>query len=155
MVVKSIVSTRLYTDPNGFCELDMDNCYSALELFVMLKTKYKILAHGTVGTNRRGWDTNVTNLLRTIARGKSKTFYNPINGILFRQWKDNEVVSFISSLSFVGNVTTMWQCGSKKVPFNCPKALQAYNKYMGYVDLIDFDKRKGRLFTEKRRFKKL
>ncbi len=48
----------------------------------------------------------------------------------------------------------MLQCGSKKIPFSCPKALQAYNKYMGYVDLVDFDKNMGGSFTEKSHFKK-
>ncbi len=105
----------------------MNTCYSAPELLIMLKTKYKILECGTVRTNRRGWDKNVMNLSKTVARGKSKKFYNPINGILFDQWKVNNLVSFISSLPVVGNGTTTQQCGSKKVPFSCPKALQAYN----------------------------
>ncbi len=55
----------------------------------MLKTKYKILVSDTVRTNRRGWDTNTMKLSNTVARGKSKTFYDPMNGILFGQWKDN------------------------------------------------------------------
>ncbi len=41
----------------------------------------------------------------------------------------------------VGNCTTMQQSDSKKICLTCPKALQAYNKYMGYVDLVDFDKK--------------
>ncbi len=44
-VVNIIVSTGLYMNPNGFCKQYMDNHYSSLELFVMLKTKYKILAY--------------------------------------------------------------------------------------------------------------
>ncbi len=51
-------------------------------------------------------DTNVMNLLETVARGKSMICYNPINGIMFGQWIDNKVVSFISSLPLVGNGTT-------------------------------------------------
>ncbi len=95
-------------DPNGFHELyNMDNCYSAPELFVMLKIKYTIIACGTVRTNRRGWEMNVMNPSKSVARGKSKTFYDPINGVLFGQWKDNKVVFFISSLPLVGNSTTM------------------------------------------------
>ncbi len=43
--MNTIVSCGLYTDPNGFCESCMDNCYSAPELFVMLKTNTKYL-HG-------------------------------------------------------------------------------------------------------------
>ncbi len=40
VVVNEIVSIRLYMDPNGFHKLYMDNHYSALELFVVLKKKY-------------------------------------------------------------------------------------------------------------------
>jgi len=79
-------------------------------------------------------------LLKLATRGNFKAFYNPINGLLFGQWKDNEVVSFISTLLLVGNGTTMWQSGSKKIYLTCPKALEAYNKYMKYMDLVDFDK---------------
>ncbi len=56
-------------------QLYMDNHYSAPELFVMLKKKYKILACCTVRINRTGWD--------TVTIGESKRFCNPINGILF------------------------------------------------------------------------
>ncbi len=94
----------------------------------------------------------VMNLSKTVTWGESNRFYDPINGILFGQWKDKKLVSFISSLLLVGNCTTMQQCGSEKVPFSCPKALQAYNKYMGCVDLVDFDKKIGGSFTEKRLF---
>ncbi len=69
-IVNEIYSTRLYTDANGFCKLYMDNHYSAPELFAMLKTKYKILACGTVWTNRRGWDQNVMSLLKSVTRGQ-------------------------------------------------------------------------------------
>ncbi len=107
VVVNAIVSTGLYMNPDGFCEIYMDNCHSTWELFVMLKTKYKILACGAVRTNRRGSHLNVMNLSKIVARGKSTKFYNPINGILFGQWKDYKVVSVISSLLLVGNSTTM------------------------------------------------
>ncbi len=143
-VTNAIFSTGLYTDPNGFCELYMDYHYSAFELFVMLTPKYKILACGTARKNRRGLDTYVINLSISVTRGESKRFYNLRNGIVCGKWKDNKVV-FISSLPFVGNGTTIQQCGSKKVPFTCPKALQAYNKHMGYVVLVDFDKKIGGL----------
>ncbi len=53
----------------------------------------------------------------TVTRGKSKTLYDPINGILFGQWKNKKVVSFISSLPLIGNGTTIQQCESEKVPF--------------------------------------
>ncbi len=113
-VVNAIVSSGLYTDPNRFWEGYMDNNYSAPELFVILKTKNNILACGTIRTYRRGWDTNVINLSKTVIRGESKRFYNPINGILFGQWKDNKVVYFISYIfSPIGrkwyNNETVWK----------------------------------------------
>ncbi len=58
-------------------------------------------------------------------------------------------MSCISSLLLVVNGTTMQQCGSEKVPFSCPKALQAYNKYMGYVDHVNFDEKIGGSLKEK------
>ncbi len=72
VVANAIVSTGLYTDQNGFCKLYMDNCYSSHKLFVMLKTKYKILAYGTVLTNRIGWDQQLMNLSKSATRGNLK-----------------------------------------------------------------------------------
>ncbi len=89
------------------------------------------------------------NLLKSATRSNLKTFYNPIIGLVFGQWKDNMVVSFIYTLLLVGNSTTMQQCGSKKISLTCPKALQAYNKYMGYMDFIDFDKKSKDLLHKK------
>ncbi len=106
-VVNAIVLTRLNTDPNGFCILYVDNCYSVPELFVMLKTKYKILAFGTVWTNRKGWDQMVINLSKLATKVNLKAFYNPINGLIFGQWKDNNVVSSLSTLPLDGSNITM------------------------------------------------
>ncbi len=122
-VVNAIVSTRLCTDPNESRKLYMDKHHSAPELFVMLKTKYQILACDTVQTNWKGWDQKMMNLLKSATSGDSKMFYNPINRLLFGQWKDNKVVLFISTLQLVGNRTIMQQSGSEKI--TCPKALQA------------------------------
>ncbi len=61
-------------DPDGFRELYMDNQYSVPELFVMLKTKYKILACGTICTNRKGRDPKVMNLLKSVTRGNQKLY---------------------------------------------------------------------------------
>ncbi len=62
----------------------MDNHYSAPELFVILKAKYKILACGTIKTHRKGCDKNVMNLSKSASRIKLKVFYNPINVLLYR-----------------------------------------------------------------------
>ncbi len=109
----------------------------------MLKTQYKILACGTICTNKRGLDQLSMNHLKTSERSVSKIHYDLINGILFGQWKYNKVVSFISALLLVGSGITIYQCDRDKVKFTCPKALQAYNQFMGYVDLVGFDKKIG------------
>ncbi len=88
-------------------------------------------------------------LLKLATRSNLKTFYNPIKGLLFGQCKDNKVVSFISMQPLVGNDTTMQQCESNNISSTCPKALQAYNTYMGYVDLVDFDKKLEDLLLKK------
>ncbi len=79
------------------------------------------------------------NLSKSKSKGKSKCYYNSINVILFGQSNDNKVVPFISTFPSVGNESTNQQCGSEKVSFSCPKALNAYIKYMLYVELVDYD----------------
>jgi len=53
-IMYSIIATKLGADLNGYQELYMDNIYSAPELFLMLKLKYKLLACGTIRTNHKG-----------------------------------------------------------------------------------------------------
>ncbi len=111
----------------------------------MLNTKYKILPFHTIWTNRNCWNQKGMNLSKSASRGDLKTLYDPINGLLFGQCKDNKVVLFISTLLLVGNITTMQKSGRKKTSLTYPKTLQAYNKYMGY---IVFDKLIGGSFTQ-------
>ncbi len=87
----------------------MDNYHSAPELFVMLKPQYKILACEMICKNRKGWEQSHMILSTMSKRGTSKINCDKINGILFGQWKDNEVVFFISKLSLVGNGFTTCQ----------------------------------------------
>ncbi len=55
-VVNAIVLSGLYKYPDGYWELYMDNHYTALELSVMLKAKYKIVACRTICSNHKSWD---------------------------------------------------------------------------------------------------
>ncbi len=73
-VVNEIVLTRLYNDQHGFRELCINNPYSVPELFVMLKTKYKILVCGIIHTNRKGCDQHVMNLSKSATRVNQKHF---------------------------------------------------------------------------------
>ena len=45
------------------------------------------------------------NLKKSSPRGTSLVKYDPTNKILFGQWNDNKVVSFISALGILGSVT--------------------------------------------------
>ncbi len=87
------------------------------------------------------------NFSKSSERGMSKDFYNRVIGILFGQWKCNKVVS---SLPSVGDGVTTRQCGKNKVEFPCPNALIEYNKYMGNVDLVDFNKKWWRICSKRK-----
>ncbi len=79
--MNAVVSTGLYKDPNGYRELHLDNCYSVVEIFKLLKASNKILAYGIICTNREGWYEFYKNLSKTSKRGKSKIQLDKINGI--------------------------------------------------------------------------
>ncbi len=87
-------------------------------------------------------------------RGECLTKYDPVNEILFGQWRDNKVVSFVSSLPLVGEELITQRCGREVKEFKCPSALCAYNRFMGYVDLVDYDKKIGGGFMSRPHFKK-
>lgn len=66
-------------EPNGMREMYMDTHYFALSLFVLLHEKYKILACGTVRTNRTGWNAQILILPKSSQRGTSLVKFDPIN----------------------------------------------------------------------------
>ncbi len=45
----------------------------------------------------------------------------------------------MSTLPLMRNRFTTCQCSNKNVQFSYPKALKAFNQFMGYVDLVDFN----------------
>lgn len=96
------------------------------------------------------------NLSKSSPRGTSLTKYDPINKVLFGQWNDNKVVSFISTLGVSGLVTVQRRVGRDKVDFQIEEALKRYthDNFMGGVDNVDKDKKIGGSFTKKALFKK-
>ena len=70
--------------------------------------------------------------------------------VLFGQWHDNKIVSFISSLGVSGMVTVSRRIGSKKVLFDTEEALKVYicDNFMKGVDNVDKDKNIGGSFTK-------
>ncbi len=147
-VVNAIISSDLANDTDGYRELYMDNRYSSPSLFILLREKYGLLSCGTIRSNRKGWNPELMNLKKSSPRGTSVLKYDPTNKILFGQWNDNKVVSFISTLGLFGMSTIQRRVGPEKINFEIPEALKLYTKdnYMGGVDNLDKDKCIGGLF---------
>lgn len=96
------------------------------------------------------------NLKKSSSRGSSLEKYDPVNKVLFGQWNDNKVVSFISTLGVSKKVTVKRRIGSESVEFEIEEALKRYTRdnYMGGVDNVDKDKKIGGSFTKQAHFKK-
>jgi hypothetical protein len=156
-VVNAVISSGINNDPNGMREIYMDNRYTAPELFVILREKYQILACSTIRPNRKGWDAKIMNLTKSTPRGTSLERYDPMNKILFGQWNDNKVVSYISTLGVSGKVSVKRRIGANKVDFQIEEALKRYTRdnFMGGVDNVDKDKKIGGSFTKKGSFQKV
>ena len=122
----------------------------------MLREKYQILAFGTVRSNRKGWDGSIMNLTKRAERCASLVKYDPVNCILFGQWNDNKVVSFISTLGMSGSVTVSRRVGANTVELPIEISLKRFttDNFMGGVDNVDKDKKVGGGFTKKALFKK-
>jgi hypothetical protein len=155
-VVNAIVLSGIANDTDGMREIYMDNRYSAPSLFVLLREKYSILACGTVRSNRTGWNSQILNLPKSSQQGTSLMKFDPINKVLFGQWNDNKVVSFISTLGLFGMSTIQRRVGANKVDLQIPEALKQYSadNFMGGVDNMDKDKKIGGSFTSRALFRK-
>jgi hypothetical protein len=82
--------------------------------------------------------------------------FDPVNKVLFGQWNDNKVVSFISTLGVFSMSTVQRRVGANKVDFKIPKALKRYSSdnFMGGMDNMDKDKKIGGSFTSRALFRK-
>ncbi|KAL3800369.1 hypothetical protein HJC23_003665 [Cyclotella cryptica] len=143
-VVNAIVLSGIANEPNGMREIYMDNRYSTPTLFVLLQEKYSILACRTTQSNRTGWNTQIL-----PQRGTSLVKFDPVNKVLFREWNDNKVVSFILMLGLFGMSTIQRQIRANKVDLQIPEALKRYSadNFMGGVNNMDKDKKIGGSFT--------
>lgn len=76
--------------------------------------------------------------------------------MLFGQWNNNKVVSFLSTLGVLWMSTIKHKVGSTKVDFKMPKALThcKMDNFMGGVDNADKDKKIGSSLTCCLMFKK-
>ena len=155
-VVNAIVLSGIANEPNAMREIYMDNRYSVPTLFVLLQEKYNIVACGTVRSNHTGWNPQILNLPKLSQRGTSLVKFDPVIRVLFGQWNDNKVISFISTLGVFGMSTVQRRVGSQKMDFQIPEALKKYSSdnFMGGVDNMDKDKKIGGSFTSRALFQK-
>ncbi|XP_064100527.1 piggyBac transposable element-derived protein 3-like [Macrobrachium nipponense] len=66
--------------------------------------------------------------------------YVSSDGILVARWKDNSVVTILSSdvgVEPMGTVERYDRAAKKKVPIPCPSVIQMYNNRMGGIDKSD------------------
>lgn len=94
------------------------------------------------------------NLKKSDDRGTSLMRCDPVNRVLFGQWKDNKLVSFISTLGKYGQTTVERRVGATKEKFDIPQALYRYttDNFMGGVDSHDKDKSIGGSFVSRAGF---
>ena len=97
------------------------------------------------------------NLSKSSPRGMSLIKFNPIHKILFGQWNDNKIISFILSLRIFGMTAVQHRVDANKVDFLVHKALKCYatDNFMGGVDNMDKDKKIGGSYMANSMFKKM
>lgn len=123
-------------------KLYFDNYYTTLAVMVELAKK-NIHCLGTLRKNRiPGLLLPNENEMKKKPRGFSAECLAGVDGIPITaiQWKDNKTVSLLST--FVGKepiseVQRFDKKLKKRIPVECPKVVQVYNKHMGGVDLLD------------------
>ena len=134
-VVNACYALELHKGTNGFRHLFMDNRYAAPQLLVILRDRLKILATGTVRTNRVGWSKTLMTLKKTATNRRTINLaHDEVNGIIIGQWVDSKVVNFVSSYESSGKGEVQCQVRPNKEDFNCPMPLIRYQDNMGGID---------------------
>ena len=98
---------------------------------------------GTTIHNRNGWDNEVFNVTLKAERGHLLCKYDPINDLLYMQWKDNKVVNLISTLSISGVTTVERRIGAEKKMIKCKKNVIWYVDKMNAVDVVYYHQKIG------------
>ena len=68
------------------------------------------------------------NLSKSSSRGTSLEKCDPVNKVLFGQWNDNKVISFISTPGVSGLVTIQHHVGANLIDLMIEKALKCYTR---------------------------
>lgn len=118
-----------------------DNLFSNFNLFTHLKERgYD--ATGTVGENRLPKDIPLEGKKQMLKkdRGTYSFTQSKDNGILVVHWRDNNVVTGMSTVYGVEPVTKASRYSSaakKKISVTRPALFTKYNKHMGGTDVMD------------------
>lgn len=83
------------------------------------------------------------NLSKKAVRGLLLIKYDPVNHLLFGQWNNNKVVSFISTLGISGTVTLTRRVRAQRVELPIEVSLKCYtaDNIMGCVADVDKDQK--------------
>ncbi|KAK3892433.1 hypothetical protein Pcinc_003666 [Petrolisthes cinctipes] len=118
-----------------------DNWFTSISLVEYLKEKYGCRYVGTARPNRIGDPP-----LRAVKDMEKKSVprgaldYHSTDGILALRWKDNKIVTVISSDAGVEPLKTVLRYDreqKKKVEVTCPSVIKEYNGKMGGIDKSD------------------
>ena len=118
-----------------------DNYFTSIELVEYLREKLQCRYVGTVRVNRVGNAPLMPTKdmdKKSVPRGKSD--YSSTNGILALRWKDNKIVTVLSSDAGFEPVKTVKRYdknAKKKVDVTCPSVIKEYNGKMGGIDKSD------------------
>ena len=137
-VVNAVIKCNLSMDPDGMRCLFMDNRYQCAELAILLRDSHQVLSCGTTRRNRNGWNNDLFNVTVKAEHGHLLRKFDPINKILYMQWKDNKVVNLISTLSISGVTTVERRIGAEKKQIQCEENIIRYVDKMNGVDVVDY-----------------
>ena len=118
-----------------------DNYFTSIGLAKFLRSSYGCRYVGTARENRVGHPP-----LKSVKdMGKKSTprgtlDYCSSDGIVVARWKDNSVVTILSTdagVEPIGSVERYDRAAKKKVPIPCPSVIEKYNGRMGGIDKSD------------------
>ena len=154
-VLNAVYKTGLDTaSPLGYRHLSLDNRYQCPELAAILRDYCHIYSTGTLRKNRKGWDKELMNMMKTGERGEYVLCFCHTNDVIIAQWRDSKVVNVCSSVLDLGIGECSRQIGSTKKTFSCPNVVRKYQQTMFGVDKGDQIRLHGGGFARKAHYKK-
>ena len=136
-VIMTLMS-KLPTVPDSHYHAVMDNFFTSPSLLRVLKESC-IAATGTVPTNRTE-KAQAFDDLKKQARGISDVFINKKSNMTLVRWKDNKVVTVVSTLygkEPMKRARRYTKDQGGRVEIDQPNAISFYNETMGGVDRMN------------------